>query len=170
MVFVYTEHIEVKEVLNLQHKKALKTYLKYFGIAVGILIIILAGILLGAVVGIISKADDMDLDNLNMNFTSFVYYTDKETGESREMDRLYNNENRIWAEFDQIPQYMKDAIVSIEDERFYSHNGFDIKRIIGAAISMIKKGDYSYGASTITQQLVKNLTGDDDITIERKIQ
>lgn len=170
MVFVYTEHIEVKEVLNLQHRKALKTYLKYFGIAVGILIIILAGILLGAVVGIISKADDMDLDNLNMNFTSFVYYTDKETGESREMDRLYDNENRIWAEFDQIPQYMKDAIVSIEDERFYSHNGFDIKRIIGAAISMIKKGDYSYGASTITQQLVKNLTGDDDITIERKIQ
>lgn len=154
----------------MQNKKVLKTYLKYFGIAIGILTIILMGVLFGGIVGIISKADDMDLDNLNMNFTSFVFYTDKETGETLELDRLYDNENRIWAEYEKIPQYMKDAIVSIEDERFYSHNGFDIKRIMGAAISMIKKGDYSYGASTITQQLVKNLTGDDEVTIERKIQ
>ncbi len=151
-------------------KKAFKTYVKYFFIALGILMIVLLGVVCGSVYGIISRADDFDLHNLNMDFTSFVYYTDPETGEIIEMDRLYDNENRIWAEYERIPQYMKDAIVSIEDERFYSHKGFDLKRIMGAAISMVKKGDYSYGASTITQQLVKNLTGDDEVSVERKIQ
>ncbi len=151
-------------------KKMLKTYLKYFGIAGGILMLIFIGVLAGAVCGIISRSSDFDLHNLNMNFTSFVYYTDPETGEAKEMDRLYDNENRIWAEYEQIPQYMKDAVVSIEDERFAHHHGFDVKRIIGAAFNMLKKRDYGYGASTITQQLVKNLTGDDEISIARKIQ
>lgn len=151
-------------------RQNVKTYLKYFFLALGILFVILLGVLIGSVYGSISRAKDFDLHELSMNFTSFVYYKDAETGELKELDRLYDNENRIWAEYEQIPQYMKDAIVSIEDERFYLHNGFDIKRIMGAAISMIKKGDYSYGASTITQQLVKNLSGDDEITIERKIQ
>ncbi len=154
----------------MQNKKALKTYLKVFGIALGILSIICMGALCGALYGIISKADDFDLNNLSMNFTSFVYYTDAETGETHELDRLYDNENRIWASFDRIPQYMKDAVVCIEDERFYSHKGFDIKRLIGAAFTTLRKGEYGYGASTITQQLVKNLTGDDEITITRKIQ
>ncbi len=151
-------------------KKALKTYLKYFALAFGLLIIIFMGVVSGFVYSAISRADHLDLSNLKMNFTSFVYYTDPETGELLVMDRLYDNENRIWAEYERIPQYMKDAVVAIEDERFYTHKGFDIKRIIGAAFSMMKKGGYSYGASTITQQLVKNLTGDDEVTLERKIQ
>ena len=154
----------------MSRKKMLKTYLKYLGIAAGILMIVFIGILAGAVCGIVSRSSDFDLHNLNMNFTSFVYYTDPETGETKEMDRLYDNENRIWVEYEKIPQYMKDAFVSIEDERFESHHGFDVKRIIGAAFNTLKKGDYGYGASTITQQLVKNLTGDNEITITRKIQ
>ncbi len=147
-----------------------KTYLRYFWIALVILSVILLGVIAGSVFGSISRADDFDLQNLNMDFTTLVYYNDPETGEAHEMDRLYDDENRIWAEYEQIPQFMKDAFVSIEDERFFSHGGFDVKRIIGAAINMMKKGGYSYGASTITQQLVKNLTGDDEVTIERKIQ
>ncbi len=151
-------------------KKAFKTYLKVFGIALGILLIIAFGVLCGAVYGIISKGEDFDFNNLSMNFTSFVYYTDPETGETHELDRLYDNENRIWASYDRIPQYMKDAVVSIEDERFYSHKGFDVKRILGAAFTTLRQGEYGYGASTITQQLVKNLTGDDEVSIKRKIQ
>ncbi len=151
-------------------KKSVRLFFKYFFIALGILFLILAGATTGFVYGCISRAEPLDLHNLSMNFTSFVYYTDPETGETLELERLYDNENRIWAEYDRIPQDMKDAFVAIEDERFYSHNGYDLKRIFGAAISMMKKGDYSYGASTITQQLVKNLTGDDEVTIERKIQ
>ncbi len=147
-----------------------KTYRRYFLIALGILCIILLGVICGSVCGCIMRADDLDLQNLNMDFTTFVYYMDSETGEPQIMDKLFDDENRIWADYETIPQYMKDAFVSIEDVRFYSHGGYDIKRIMGAAFSMLKKRDYSYGASTITQQLVKNLTGDDEVTIERKIQ
>ena len=153
-----------------QNEKSVRLFWKYFLIAFGILMLIFAGVAAGAIYGCISRAKPIDLHNLNMNFSSIIYYTDQETGEVKELEKLYDSENRVWAEYEQIPQYMKDAIVSIEDERFYSHKGYDIRRIIGAAFSMLKKGDYSYGASTITQQLVKNLTGDDDITIERKIQ
>ncbi|MBQ7037435.1 MAG: PBP1A family penicillin-binding protein [Clostridia bacterium] len=151
-------------------KKAFKTYLKNFLIWFGILMIVFVGVCSGFVFSAISRAKSFDVSNLKMNFTTFVYYSDSETGELQVMDQLYDSENRIWVSFDKIPQYMKDAVVSIEDERFYSHKGFDLKRIIGAAFSMLKKGGYSYGASTITQQLVKNITGDDEVTLERKIQ
>lgn len=73
--------------------------------------------------------------------------------------------------FNEIPQDLKDAYVSIEDERFYSHHGIDIKRTAGAIFSyVIHFGNSSYGGSTITQQLVKNLTGDDTDAITRKVK
>jgi len=155
---------------NKKNTISVRLFFKFFLIALGVLLLIFSGIVAGAIFGYISDAEPLDLHNLSMNFSSIVYYTDPETGEVLELEKLYDDENRVWAEYEQIPQYMKDAVVSIEDERFYSHKGYDVRRIIGAAFSMIKKGDYSYGASTITQQLVKNLTGEDDITIERKIQ
>ncbi len=151
-------------------KKPVQLFFKWFFLALGILILALMAAGAGALAGCIAKTEPLDMENLSMNFTSIIYYTDPETGEIKELERLYDDENRIWAEYDRIPQYMKDAFVSIEDERFYSHNGYDLKRIFGAAISMVKKGNYSYGASTITQQLVKNLSGDDEVTIERKVQ
>ncbi|MDD6307752.1 MAG: PBP1A family penicillin-binding protein [Clostridia bacterium] len=151
-------------------KKALKTYTKVFFSVLGILLIILAGVVCGVVYGIVRQADDFDFNNLSMNFTSLIYYTDEESGEEHELYRLYDNENRIWADEERIPQHMKDAVVAIEDERFYSHKGFDVKRLIGAAFTTIAKREYGYGASTITQQLVKNLTGDDRVLLERKIQ
>lgn len=70
-----------------------------------------------------------------------------------------------------IPVDLKNAYVAIEDERFYSHNGVDIKRTGGAILSYIThRGSSSYGGSTITQQLVKNLTGDTTDSIARKIK
>lgn len=70
-----------------------------------------------------------------------------------------------------IPVDLKNAYVAIEDERFYSHNGVDIKRTGGAILSYIThRGSSSYGGSTITQQLVKNLTGDTTDSITRKIK
>ena len=70
-----------------------------------------------------------------------------------------------------MPEYLVDAYVSIEDERFYSHHGIDIKRTGGAILSYITSfGHSSYGGSTITQQLVKNLTGDTTDSITRKVK
>ncbi len=70
-----------------------------------------------------------------------------------------------------IPTNLKNAYVAIEDERFYKHHGIDIKRTASATLSYIFHfGSSSYGGSTITQQLVKNLTGDSTDSVTRKIK
>lgn len=72
---------------------------------------------------------------------------------------------------EQIPEKLKNAYVAIEDERFYSHHGVDIKRTTAAIASYIfHRGSSSFGGSTITQQLVKNLTGDNSSSISRKVK
>lgn len=72
--------------------------------------------------------------------------------------------------YSDIPKYMVDAYVDIEDERFFSHSGVDIKRTGAAIITYITHGGKSsFGGSTITQQLVKNITGNDDNSISRKV-
>ena len=74
-------------------------------------------------------------------------------------------------EFSNIPNNLKNAYVAIEDERFYSHHGVDIKRTGSAILSYIFHfGSSSYGGSTITQQLVKNLTGDNTDSVFRKVK
>lgn len=80
-----------------------------------------------------------------------------------------SNENVDWVTADAIPQTMKDAIVSIEDKRFYQHHGVDIKRTLGAIWGQITH-TASYGGSTITQQLIKNTFLTQEVTYKRKIQ
>ena len=86
------------------------------------------------------------------------------------------NSNRTYVTIDKIPDFLCNAFVAIEDERFYQHNGIDIKGIIRAAVSVVKTHSLSQGASTITQQLLKNTVFDnwvDETNAEkvvRKIQ
>lgn len=85
--------------------------------------------------------------------------------------QIGNEQKKITVDIEEMPQNLKDAYVSIEDERFYSHHGIDIKRTGGAILSYITSfGNSSYGGSTITQQLVKNLTGDTTDSITRKVK
>lgn len=72
--------------------------------------------------------------------------------------------------FSEIPQELSNAFIAIEDKRFYSHNGIDCFRTAHAIANYIVHGRKSFGGSTITQQLVKNLTLDDDFTVQRKIR
>lgn len=146
--------------------KLFKKIFIFFLFALGI-ILSFAVVVIGSKV---TSADDIYLDMMKLDMTSFIYYTDPDTGEAVEYDRLYDNENRVWVEYKDIPEDMVNAFVAIEDERFFNHHGFDVKRLIGAAATFVSKGDSSYGASTITQQLVKNISGDDDVTIERKLK
>ncbi len=112
-----------------------------------------------------------DLDNLTMNFTTTVYVQDETTGEWAEYQRLHGGENRIWVSLDEIPQDLKDAYVAIEDKRFNDHNGVDWKRTFSAFANMfLHFYDSNQGGSTITQQLVKNLTGDKEQDAMRKIR
>ena len=133
--------------------------------------IAVAGLLFGSLYGYVEDTELVDVDNMRLNLTSFVYVTDPETGEVTELEQLFDTENRVWVSASEMPEHLKNAFVAIEDERFYSHSGVDIKRFIGAAMQYLSnKGDSSYGGSTITQQLIKNITSDDDYSIRRKIQ
>lgn len=108
------------------------------------------------------------LDN-SLNYTTVLY--GKQDGKDVEIEQLHGTENRIWANIDEIPKNMQHAVIAIEDERFYKHNGVDLKRTAHAVLNFFNPGSTSsFGGSTITQQLVKNLTDDDDHTITRKIQ
>ncbi len=152
-------------------KSLLMKLLAGLALVIGIVLIGVVGLVLGSLIGFVEDAELIDVENMRLNLTSFVYIEDSETGEMIEYEQLYDTENRIWVSSSEIPEHLKNAFVAIEDERFYSHSGVDIKRFAGAAIQYItKKGNSSYGGSTITQQLIKNLTRDDDYSVKRKIQ
>lgn len=83
---------------------------------------------------------------------------------------LGSEKGKIKVSLDQIPDNLKEAYISIEDERYYSHGGVDVKRTAAAIGSyIIHFGSSSFGGSTITQQLVKNMTGDSSDKISRKV-
>ncbi|GHU95606.1 hypothetical protein FACS1894208_08710 [Clostridia bacterium] len=111
---------------------------------------------------------DVDLDDFVLNQTSIVYTTDPETGETYELETFHGAQNRIMATFAEVPQTMIDALVAIEDKRFFEHKGVDWKRTVKAVQDMLTGG--SSGGSTITQQLIKNITGDKEVTVQRKVQ
>ncbi len=107
---------------------------------------------------------NLDSAKNNQNQTSFLYANDAD-GKQIELLRLHGIENRIWVDFEDIPQNLKDAFVALEDKRFKEHHGVDWKRTIGVMIVPDYQGQ---GGSTITQQLVKNITGNNEVTFVRK--
>lgn len=136
-----------------------------------IVIITICIVATALVVYIMQFADtafDVDLKNVELSYTSFIYANDKD-GNVVELKRLSGDENRIWVDMEIIPQHLQDAFTSTEDQRFYEHEGVDWRRTVSVTISTLFNG-YGQGGSTITQQLVKNITGDDRVTPERKIR
>ncbi|MDR0930280.1 MAG: PBP1A family penicillin-binding protein [Clostridiales bacterium] len=117
--------------------------------------------------GLINVTKGLNLDDIALNFTSFIYSVDAE-GNASEYESLYATENRVWVDLKVIPANLQNAIVAIEDERFYKHGGFDIKSTAKAAFDYIFRRPGGRGASTLTQQLIKNVTGDKDVTVMRK--
>lgn len=164
---------------NAKLKKAkVKKTLKVVGKAVlsFILIAVITGCLVvGAfAVYVFNFVDDTvyeDLDELKLDFTTTLYVYDEEKGDYVEYQRLHGEENRIWVGFDEIPENLKNAFVAVEDKRFRDHSGVDWKRTVSAFANMfIDLYSSNQGGSTITQQLVKNLTDDRDQTAMRKIR
>ena len=114
--------------------------------------------------GITFDAEDFSLDQ-----TSFIYYVDK-NGEIQEYDKINTSTDRQWATLDQIPDSLIHAAIAIEDQRFYEHQGVDWITTVKACANMFFGGSDTFGGSTITQQLIKNLTGDNSVTVQRKVE
>ncbi|MBR2432370.1 MAG: transglycosylase domain-containing protein, partial [Clostridia bacterium] len=83
---------------------------------------------------------------------------------------MYPPERHLYAPIDAIPEDLVNAFVAIEDKRFYDHKGVDWYRTAGAALNYIFRFRKSFGGSTITQQLVKNVTQNDEYRLDRKLQ
>ena len=118
----------------------------------------------------IDDSVDADLYNLKLEYTSILYAKDDE-GNDVELKRLHGDQNRLWVDYKDIPEHVNQAFISCEDKRFKSHKGVDWKRTFFAiANEVFGLRDNRQGGSTITQQLVKNLTKDDEIDASRKIR
>lgn len=128
---------------------------------------VFAGVLGGTVLGYIKSAPKITPEQLELTKqTSFIYDKD-----GAEISQIKGSENRVLVGHDEIPDNMRHAFIAVEDKNFINHPGVDFKRFIMAAINyVINFGDAEYGGSTITQQLVKNITGNADSTIKRKVQ
>lgn len=117
----------------------------------------------------LSRQTHVDLDDIVLDQTSVIYYSDPKTNQPVELLRLYGSANRTWVSYDKIPKDLINACVAIEDKRFYEHHGVDWLRTASASANMFIGGDSTYGASTLTQQLIKNATGRDEVTVRRKL-
>ena len=107
--------------------------------------------------------------NMELNMTSVIYVKNSD-GKWEEYQRLHGTENRIWVGIDKMPKHLQNAFVAIEDERFYDHSGVDWRRTIKAASNFLVNDSTSFGGSTITQQLVKNVTLDNKKDAMRKVR
>ena len=111
-----------------------------------------------------NDGDLLDLDSIELSQSSVVVATDPDTGEQVEYATLRSsNSHRMWVDLEQIPTYLQYAFICTEDKDFYSEPGFNLKRTVGAMVNEYILPIYSskQGASTIEQQLIKNLTDDD---------
>ena len=162
-------------------EKALKIVLTVFLVGLITFSIVVASFLMYAFTMVDGKMDE-DLNELALNFTTTIYVDDG-NGNYTEYQRLHGEFNRIWTAYDKvaidnkdpeykgIPQNLVNAFVAIEDKRFFSHSGVDWKRTISAFANMfLHFYSSNQGGSTITQQLVKNLTDDRSQKASRKVR
>ena len=158
---------------NRSNKRKRHRYLRRFikGFFITLLILFLLILIAGGIVAynVYEIVKDVRL-NKNDLFIKYENSVVKDAG-GNTLAMLNGDENRIIVSLDEMAEYLPKAFVSIEDERFYSHKGVDIKRTLGATYTYItNKGSSSFGGSTITQQLVKNLTQENEGTWQRKVR
>ena len=154
---------QIDEQNDFDYKKAIKKK-KIKKIVITIIIIII--IILAIILAISAHNWKQLTTDMFVNENSIVIDSEGNT-----IANLGSERKKIKVETENMPENLKDAYVSIEDERYYRHHGVDIKRTGSAIINyVIHMGNSSFGGSTITQQLVKNLTGDNSSSISRKVK
>ena len=136
------------------------------GVTTGVLLVCFAALYIRTV--IIPEAAKQDyLGEIDMSLTSTMYYTD-ENGVEQPYLTLDSDENRVWVSYNELPEDLVNALIAIEDKRFLQHNGVDWIRTGKGVLNMFT-GASIQGGSTITQQFIKNYTGNNQVTVKRKI-
>lgn len=164
-------------------KEVLKTCGWWLGmlICVGVIVASILGVILSIYLVNATENDDMmlNLNDIKLSFTTILYAQDEETGDWVEYQRLGSQEggeSRVWVDLGDMNEYLPQAFIAVEDKTFKTHSGVNWKRSFSALINSVttKIGLPLYsslqGASTITQQLIKNLTGDEEQDAMRKFR
>lgn len=139
-----------------------------------LLVVILTGLIFACIFANYFKDElsleaDFDYESVTLDETSVIYYIDPKTGKEVPLQSLYGAENRTEVSISQIPKDLQFACVAIEDKRFFDHQGVDWLRTGSASLKMFLGGGSTFGGSTITQQLIKNMTGEREVTVRRKL-
>ena len=129
---------------------------------------VFVGILGGYLQDDILPDSGFNLENYDLEQTSFVYYVDN-SGDIQVLQQVHTTTEREWATLEEIPEELVHAAIAIEDKRFYEHQGVDWITTVKACANLFFGGGSKFGGSTITQQLIKNLTGEDSVTVQRKV-
>ena len=116
----------------------------------------------------LSQQTEFSMEGFALDQTTVIYYTDPTTGEDVVLQKLYGGANRTWVKYEDIPSNLIHACIAIEDKRFLEHQGVDWITTMKACVKMFL-GSGTAGGSTITQQLIKNLTGAEEVTVRRKL-
>ncbi len=169
----YSKHSNNKKIKKIKSKSNKFTtlistvFFRLLILSIILAIVVGASSVIGIANAIIDSVPEINFNNMiPKGYTSFI--RDQEGNVIQELS--VGDSNRIYVEIDEIPKHVRDAFVAIEDKRFYEHNGIDIKGIFRAMYINIKEGSLSEGASTITQQVIKNNVLTSDVSFERKIQ
>jgi len=150
-----------------KHPK-LRTFFKILTIVIAFAIVVGVGIVSLMVFGAINVTKDIiDNGHIDLNYTTIIYAQDA-NGKQQQFETLQSEENRVWVDLTNIPDYLQKGVISIEDQRFYKHGGFDFLSTSKAAVFYLLHIP-SKGGSTLTQQLVKNITGNTQKTPARKV-
>ncbi len=167
-----------KEIRRLLPSKVkVKRFFRGFGNA--FLVVFLIGVITVSIIGcvaVVYVVNNFDgttglpnLDNLSMDATSIIWVKNEKSGAWEEYEHL-EGVNSIWVDIEKIPKRMQQAVIAIEDERFDAHYGVDWKRTVAAfANAILHYSDVEFGGSTITQQLIKVTTGENERVWTRKI-
>ena len=138
---------------SMMGKRARVSFIRVLFVSLIALCIAVTCLGVGSFRGVIDNAPDVDdIDIMPLGYATFLY--DDAGNQIRKL--AAPDSNRLPVTLDQIPVDLQHAVVAIEDERFYEHNGIDVKGILRAGMKALTTGDFSEGASTITQQLLKN--------------
>ena len=116
----------------------------------------------------LSQQAEWASDSFSMEQTSVIYYEDPDTGKCEVLQAIYGGSNSTFVEYDDIPKNLINACIAIEDKRFEKHQGVDWVTTMRACFKMFL-GKSEAGGSTITQQFIKNATGEREVTVRRKL-
>ncbi len=169
----YSKHSNEKKIRKIRSKgnkiTTLLSTLFFRILVVAVFVIVAVGIssIVGVVTSIIDSVPYVNFENMvPEGYTSFIRNQEGEIIQELSV----GDSNRVYVEIDQIPKHVRDAFIVIEDERFMEHNGVDVQGIIRAFYVNVKNKGISEGASTITQQVIKNNVLTSDVTLTRKLQ